>query len=430
MAIQAMRRPDRAAEFRALGPLAVGALIAAVAVALATLAARFWLGLPADHVKNLAQFLLESGGVSLLVTLAAAWVLLLGMHGRLVLKLGLACAIGPVVAAINTYYTADTMLIKSSDLGLLIVLLAFSCAVGIAFAVALARTLTARIGRLADAAQALGRNELGVSAPEGADEIGDLGRTLNQLAARLQESDARRRESEQARRLLLAAVSHDLRTPLTSLRAVVEALGDGVVEDKATAARYLTSARVQVRQLEVLIEDLFVLSRLDAGALALNRLEAPVAVLVDEVVESARVRAEGAGILLDLQIEPGLPTVHVDAQRIGRVLLNILDNALRYTARGGCITVIARREHEMVRLTVRDTGAGISDEDLPHIFESLYRGEKSRSRSRGGAGLGLAIARGLVEAHGGRIWAESEPGVGTTICFTLPTERPKSGTRQ
>ncbi len=427
MAIQAMGRPDRA-ETGAIAPLAIGALIAAVAVALATLAARFWLGLPADHVKNLAQFLLESGGASLLVTLAAAWVLLLRMHGRLVLKLGLVCAIGPVVAAINTYYTADTMLIQSSDLGLLIVLLVFSCAVGIAFAMALARTLTARLGRLTDAAQALGRNELGVAAPEGADEIGDLGRTLNQMAARLRESDARRREAEQARRLLLAAVSHDLRTPLTSLRAVVEALGDGVVEDKVTTARYLTSARLQVRQLEVLIEDLFELSRLDAGALTLDRLEAPVAALVDEMAESVRVRAEGAAVRLDLEIEPGLPTVYVDAQRIGRVLLNILDNALRHTARGGCVTVIADRERDMVRLTVRDTGTGITAEDLPHIFESLYRGEKSRSRSHGGAGLGLAIARGLVEAHGGRIWAESEPGVGTTIRFTVPTAGPRSGT--
>jgi signal transduction histidine kinase len=429
MAIQAMGQPNRAAEFRALAPLAVGALIAAVAVAIATLAARFWLGLPADHVKNLAQFLLESGGASLLVTLAAAWVLLLRMHGRLVLKLGLACAIGPVVAAINTYYTADTMLIQSSDLGLLIVLLTFSCAVGIAFAVALARTLTARIGGLTDAAQALGRNELGVSAPEGADEIGDLGRTLNQMAARLRESDARRRESEQARRLLLAAVSHDLRTPLTSLRAVVEALGDGVVEDKVTAARYLAGARFQVRQLEVLIEDLFELSRLDAGALNLSRLEAPVAALVDEVVESVRVKAESTGIRLDLRIEPELPAVSVDAQRIGRVLLNILDNAIRYTTKDGCITVSAYREHDMVRLSVQDTGTGITAEDLPHIFESLYRGEKSRSRSHGGAGLGLAIARGLVEAHGGRIWAESEAGVGTTMCFTLPIARPNSGTR-
>jgi signal transduction histidine kinase len=429
MAIQAIGRPNRAAEFRTLAPLAVGALIAAVAVAIATLAARFWLGLPADHVKNLAQFLLESGGASLLVTLASAWVLLLRMHGRLVLKLGLACAIGPVVAAINTYYTADTMLIQSSDLGLLIVLLTFSCAVGIAFAVALARTLTVRIGRLTDAAQALGRNELDVSAPEGADEIGDLGRTLNQMAARLRESDARRQEAEQARRLLLAAVSHDLRTPLTSLRAVVEALGDGVVEDKVTAARYLAGARLQARQLEVLIEDLFELSRLDAGALTLSRLEAPVADLVDEVVESVRVKAEGAGVRLDLHIEPELPAVSVDAQRIGRVVLNILDNALRYTARGGCIRVSARRESDMVRLSIRDTGTGIIAEDLPHIFESLYRGEKSRSRSHGGAGLGLAIARGLVEAHGGRIWAESETGVGTTIQFTLPIARPNSGTR-
>ena len=420
MATQVLRRPERAAEFCALGPLAIGMVIAGIGVGLATLVARFWLGLPAEHVKDLARFLFESGGVSLLVTLAAAWVLLLRTHGRLVLKLGVVCAIGPLVAAINTYYTADTMLIKQSDLGLLIVLLAFSCGVGIAFALALARALTARIGQLAHAAQELGHGTVAIRVPEGADEVGALGRTLNQMAARLHDSDVRRREMEQARRMLLAAISHDLRTPLTSLRAVVEALGDGIVQDQQTATRYLASARQQVRQLETLIEDLFELSRLDAGALTLERSAVRVEALVDEAVESVRVQAEGAGIRLEEQMELGLPQVAVDAPRIGRVLLNVLGNALHYTPKGGHIAVIARRQHGAVHISVRDTGAGIAPDDLPHIFESFYRGEKSRSRRHGGAGLGLAIARGLVEAHGGRMWAESEPGAWTTITFTLP----------
>ena len=420
MATQALKRPERTAELRALGPLAAGALIAGIGVALAALAARFWLGLPASHVNDLARFLLLSGGASLLVTLAAAWVLLLRTHGRLALKLGVVCAIGPVIAAINTYYTTDAMLIKQSDLGLLILLLAFSCGVGITFALALARTLTARIGLLAQAARHLGHGEGAVLAPEGADEVGTLGRTLNQMAARLQASDARRRELEHARRMLLAAVSHDLRTPLTSRHVVVEALSDDIVQDRRTAIRYLASARQQVRQLETLIEDLFELSRLDAGAPRLDRSAVSVAALVDETVEGVRVQAEAAGIRLTAQGDRDLPYVEVDAQRIRRVLLNLLANAIHHTPAGGEIMVIARRQDETVRISVRDTGAGIEADDLPHIFESFYRGEKSRSRLHGGAGLGLAIARGLVEAHGGRIGVESGPGEGTTVSFTLP----------
>jgi signal transduction histidine kinase len=419
MATSSLSRAGRA-EVRALGPIAAGALVAALAVAAASLVARFWLGLPAAHAKNLARFLLESGGVSLLVTLLAATALLSRRHGRLALKLGIVCAIGPLVAAINTYYTADTMLIKQSDLGLLILLLAFSCGVGIAFALALARSLTARIGRLASAARELGRGADAVRAPEGIDEIGELGRTLNQLADRLRESDRRRRDLEQGRRQLLAAVSHDLRTPLTSLRAVVEALDEGIVQDRQTTTRYLASARQQVRQLDLLIEDLFELSRLDAGALHLERSAVPMAALVDEAVESVRPQAEGAGIRIDARVEAGLPYVDVDAQRIGRVLLNLLGNALRYTPANGTITVAAVRRDDAVMVSVRDTGAGIADDDLPHVFERFFRGERSRSRRHGGAGLGLAIARGLVEAHGGRIWAESEPGAWTMLSFSLP----------
>ncbi len=420
MALQAVRRPERSAELRALGPLAIGALVAAAAVALATLLARFWLGLPADHVKDLARFLLLSGGVSLIVALGAAWVLLPRAHARLALKLGVVCVIGPLVAAINTYYTANLMLIRQSDLGLLILLLVFSGSVGIAFALALAHTLSARIGRLAEAARNLGGEGATLPVPEGTDEIGILGRTLNQMAARLDESNARRRELEEARRMLLAAVSHDLRTPLTSLRAVVEALDDGIVRDRRTADRYLTCARRQVRQLETMIEDLFELSRLDAGALPLEWSAAQMGEVVEEAVESVRPRAEEADIAVDTRIEGNLPPALMDARRIGRVLLNLLDNALRHTPQGGRLTVSVGADRGLVQVIVRDTGQGIAGEDLPHIFESFYRGEKSRSRRHGGAGLGLAIARALVEAHGGHIWADSEPGAWTAISFTLP----------
>lgn len=402
------------------GPLGAGVLVACAGVALAVLVARFWLGLSGEHLKHLARFILISGGVSLLVMLATAWLLLHEMLGRLAFKLGVVCVIGPLVAAINTYYTANNMLIKQDDLGLLILLLIFSGGVGVTCALVLARTLTARIARLAHTAQQLGGGSMVAGAPGGIDEVDELGRVLNQLAARLQESDARRREMEEARRLLLAAVSHDLRTPLTSLRAVVESLEDGVVQDPRTATRYLASARQQIRYLETLIDDLFELARLDAGALELHPASMGAGMLVEEAVESVRARADEAGIRLHVHVAADLPAVTVDGQHVARVLLNLLSNALRYTPKDGEIEVRAERVEAAVQIRVRDSGVGIGAEDLPHVFERFYRGEKSRSRQHGGAGLGLAIAEGLVRAHGGRIWAESSPGSGATIGFTLP----------
>lgn len=406
----------------AIKPLAAGTLVAAAAVALAVAIARFGLGLPADHVKHLARFFLLSGGVSLLVTLGAAWLLVRENGGRLALKLGVVCVIGPVIAAINTYYTADNMLIKQQDLGLLILLLVFSGTVGVAFALAMARSLAARIELLADAATLLS-GDTPAAVPEGDDEVGALGRAFNQLAARLRESDHRRLEMEEARRLLLAAVSHDLRTPLTSLRVVLEALDEGVVEDRQTAARYLTGARQQIRQLESLIDDLFELARLDAGALDLHRAAVEVDVLIDEVVESMRAQAEDAGVQLRAVVEAGLAPLQIDSQRIARVLLNLLGNALRHARRGGNVLVRVTGDDSTVRISVQDSGDGITAEDLPHLFERFYRGEKSRSRLHGGAGLGLAIARGLVEAHGGQIWAENAVDQGAVISFTLPVYR-------
>ena len=195
-----------------------------------------------------------------------------------------------------------------------------------------------------------------------------------------------------------------------------------MVDDRETARRYLASARGQLRQLETLIEDLFELSKLDAGALELHRSLVPVTDLIAPVAEGLHAQAAEAGARLQATVAPGLPLVFADSQRMARVLLNLLGNALRHTPAGGTIAVTAEPDGPFVRIGVRDSGSGIAAADPPHVLERFYRGEKSRSRSHGGAGLGLAIAHGLVEAHGGRIWAESAPGEGATISFTLPID--------
>ncbi|MGE5377350.1 MAG: sensor histidine kinase, partial [Bacteroidota bacterium] len=227
-------------------------------------------------------------------------------------------------------------------------------------------------------------------------------------------------ELEHLRRDLVAWASHDLQTPLTSVRAILEALSDGVVDEPETVRRYLNTAQRDVLSLSALIDDLFQMSQLDAGGFPLNRAQSSLGDLVSDTLESFSELAYRESIKLEGQIEPGVDPVFMDTQAIGRVLNNLIGNALRHTPPGGAIEVRALRTRENVEVSVRDTGEGIRAEDLPHVFERFYRGEKSRNRGTGGAGLGLAIARGIVRAHGGDIGVVSEPGKGTKFLFTLP----------
>ena len=232
---------------------------------------------------------------------------------------------------------------------------------------------------------------------------------------------------EQSRRDLIAAVSHDLRTPLAAIRATIEAITDGVVTDEATITRYLRTMHDGTRELSRLIDDLFDLSRLDAGALALEHEPAALADLVSDTLERMRPQAAARDVVLTGFAAADLPLVPLDARFVGRVLANLVDNAVRHTPAGGRVEVAVYREGPAVRVEVRDTGEGIAPADLPHVFERFYRGEKSRSREHGGAGLGLAICKGIVEAHGGRIWAEARSPQGTQVSFTLPIATPALG---
>ena len=218
----------------------------------------------------------------------------------------------------------------------------------------------------------------------------------------------------------MAWIGHDLRTPLSSLRVIVEALADDVVEDASTVERYLQTAKQQIRSLSLLLDNLVELAQIDAGGLRLERQPNSIADLISDTIEVFTALAERQGVALEGRAAPDVDPVLMDTQMIGRVLANLLDNAMRHTPAGGSVKVAASLAEEEVQVEVRDTGEGISRKDLPHVFERLYRGEKSRSRATGGSGLGLAIAQGIVEAHGGRIGAESTLGQGTRIWFALP----------
>jgi signal transduction histidine kinase len=242
------------------------------------------------------------------------------------------------------------------------------------------------------------------------DEIGELAQAFNSMAdglARL----------EELRCNMVTDVAHELRTPLSNIRGYLEALQDGVVEPER---HIIDSLHEEAMLLHHLVDDLQELSLAEAGHLKLERQPVALADIVDRAVEAVRPRAEAEEIRLQVDLPEDL-LVDVDPQRIGQVLRNLLENALLHTLPGGEIAVAARTGGQWVEVSVRDTGSGITAEDLPYVFERFYRADKSRSRATGGAGLGLAIARQLVEAHGGRIWVESTQGEGTTFTFALPT---------
>jgi len=273
------------------------------------------------------------------------------------------------------------------------------------------RSITAPLNRLTRAAHAVATGDLAqrVQIRTG-DEIAELGAAFNSMAANLQ-------QGEQLRREMTADIAHELRTPLSVIQGNLEAILDGVYPPDA---EHIQPALDQTQLLARLVEDLRTLALAEAGQLSLDRQPVDVAELTRRVVASFEPRAADKRVTLSLEATPALPPVHADGQRIAQVLTNLLGNALRYTPQDGRVGVRVSAQNSSIFVAVNDSGPGILDEDLPHIFDRFYRADKSRSREGGGSGLGLAIARSIVEAHGGRIWADSKTGQGTTLTFTLP----------
>lgn len=330
-------------------------------------------------------------------------------------------ALASLLTFFNVWFSAQMMFASEHDLLLAIVLLVFAGGMAMVLGYFLSSTVTERIHQLKSAAEKLAQGDLKTRVSvNGRDEVASLAVTFNQMAEQLQATEDKQRELESLRRDLIAWVSHDLQTPLTSMRAILEALSDGVVEDTETVQRYLQTAQRDVRSLSALIDDLFQMAQLDAGGFPLNRASASLGDLVSDTLESFTELAKQQQITLEGNVDSDVDPVHMDTQAIGRVLNNLIGNALRHTPANGRVSVWVRRENEHVEVTVSDTGEGIRTEDIPHVFERFYRGEKSRNRITGGAGLGLAIARGIVRAHSGDIRVESEIGKGTQFTFHLP----------
>ena len=254
-------------------------------------------------------------------------------------------------------------------------------------------------------------NVPGDIAGDGLDELAQLALSFNQMAAKLE-------YTEDIRRQLIGDVAHELRTPLTTIKGSMEGLMDGVLTADVQTFQQIHR---QTDRLQRLIDDLQELSRVEVGAYTMNLLLQEVQGLVEITKTTLSHQFEEKGVTLNIELDPGLPLVYADEDRIGQVLLNLVGNALQYTPAGGVVTIRARQERDEVQISISDTGVGIPDDHIDQIFTRFCRVDSSRSRSVGGSGIGLTIARHLTEAHGGRIWAES-PGTdqGSTFTFTLP----------
>jgi signal transduction histidine kinase len=342
-----------------------------------------------------------------------------------------AVVVGYVVAAVltlfNVWVTAVLMFVNAHDLALAGLLLIFAVGIATAFGYFISGSITESLSGLSNAARRVSRGDFAARVEvEGEDEVARLAESFNMMAERLEKTAAEAERLDASRRNLVAWASHDLRTPLSSLRAMLDALTDGVVSDPETTRRYLAQSRAEVTRMSRLIDDLFELARLDAASYTLDFQSASLSDLISDTLAAFSARAHARDINLEGAVESGIDPVWIAPEKVSRVLTNLLENAIRHTPLGGRIALeAARLDASCVVVTVEDTGEGIPPDSLPHIFDTFYRGEKSRSRdgyAMGGAGLGLTIAKRLVEAHGGDIYAESERGKGTRITFTLPRE--------
>ena len=400
----------------------VALLFLAASLAAALLAAMS-LGLPAADLPLVAALLAGAGGGGGLLALLLIRPAVLGRLGGVRAQLVGAGLVGTLLLLGMMLAGARAMFLSGHDLSLLLTMLVFAAVLSVGFNLLCARPLADRIGRVREGTARIAAGDLESEVPvEGHDEVAGLAEDFNRMALALRAAAEREREMEKTRRDLIAAVSHDLRTPLASTRALIEAVADGVADDPEAEARYLASARRELAHLSRLVDDLFELARIDAGVLQLTMEAASLHDLISDTISSFKPQADNRGIRLVGEVSGDVDPVLANPPRLQRVLHNLVSNALRHTPADGTVALRAARQGVEVRVEVSDTGEGIAPEDLPRVFERSFRAERSRSRASDddpGAGLGLAIARGLVEAHGGTMDVESGPDRGSRFRFTL-----------
>lgn len=396
-------------------------VVVTVAGALGAVLVAAVVGMNAGAVEQLLGLL----GPAVVATLAGAALVdrQLG-SASLRLRFGAVAALASCFALSNLVVLSWAMFVNPHDAALLGALLVYSVAVGMAVALLLGKSTAAAVERLEHAAHRLGRGDLTartdddepVMVDSGGPELWMLARTLDEMAERLQQAQARERDAEAVRRDLISAVSHDLRTPLASLRAMVEAVADEVIDDPASLRRYSFEMGRSVGQLSKLVDDLFELAQLEAGVITTETRRSRLGEIVETALATVAVPAAEKGLRLVAEVDTTADLTC--SPRLERVLLNLLHNAVQHTPADGTVRLAATLRDDWIELAVEDTGSGIRREDLDRVFDPFFRADPARHGP--GAGLGLALSRRIVEAMGGRISAESVAAGGARFAVSLP----------
>jgi signal transduction histidine kinase len=397
---------------RSLGLVLVGA--AALAGLLTQIDARI------DVDVAVALWLTVAVVAVLSAHLAAARRRSVGMLGRQ-FSVAVAVAVGQMLLSVVVF--AVLMFVTAQDAVVIGLVLAFNGVIAVFAARLLAAGVLRDVETIRDGLEAVGDGRRDVRIETGAsDELAQLAQAANAMIERLAVEEAARDMAEAARRNLVAAVSHDLRTPITALALLAEALGDDIVAPGERVV-YLDRMTTHIRALGALIDDLFELSRLEAGDIAWSVEHVELGELVAETVAAMRVSAQAKGVEVVTDLPADLDAVRANPEKVQRVLFNLIQNAIRHTPADGSVTVRAELAGEALEVEVADTGSGIDAPDRERVFEAFYQG--GEARSGGHAGLGLAISRAIVEAHGGRIWlADVAPADrGARVRFSLPLAR-------
>lgn len=390
-------------------------VVVAVVGGAATLLVGLVMGMGGGELIDLLRYLVPAAATTVVAAAVSGPLLRrASLRQRFVAVAVLAAA----VAIANLAALAMQMFVSDHDATLVTVLLLYAVGAGVAAALVVARQAGAAIRTVEVTARRLGEGDLDarVSGVDAGPELETLATTLDEMADRLRRAQDRERDAEHMRRDLITTISHDLRTPLASLRAMVEAIDERVIEDPPNLRRYVSQMRRSVHQLGTMVDDLFELTQLDAGAIEAETRRARL----DEVVSTALAAVESSAREKGLKLVTYLGTAG-DAPcspRVARVLQNLLANAVRHTPADGTIRIEAGRADGRLQIAVEDSGEGIAPDDLPRVFDPFFRADPARSGP--GAGLGLALAKRIVEALGGRISAERGTSKGARFAVELP----------
>jgi signal transduction histidine kinase len=410
-----MRQPLRMSHLR---PLVVVAILGVMATTATSIA----LNMPAGDALQLAGI---AAGSAVLVGVAGTVLLHALRHRALGIQLTVAALASVAAVGMGAIVAAEAMFISQHDLHTLLVILLAAGTVGGVVALLLGRRVRVAGRSLGEAARRIGDGNLaGTVAEPFTGEFADLARELDAMARRLDEARRKERALEASRRELTAWVSHDLRTPLAGIRAMAEALEDGVVEDPETVGRYYRTLRAETERLTHLVDELFELSVIDAGALRLQIERVSLGDLVSDAISGAAPSARARGVRVEGQLKEAGLELELSPPNVARVLRNLLDNAIQHTPNDGAVWVEAGLDGEDAYVTVADECGGIPEPVMGRVFDPAFRGEPARTPGAdGGAGLGLAIARGIVEAHHGVITVCNE-GPGCRFTVRLPLTQP------